>query len=90
MRIKRIKEKADIFTSAFSNNTQSSERTIKTLPVLFCDWQAKIFIFLIVYLTGSGSAHFFLGSASNVSGSVMTIVCKFLTSINLSCLHFRQ
>ena len=27
MRIKRIKEKADIFTSAFSNNTQSSERT---------------------------------------------------------------
>jgi hypothetical protein len=29
MRIKRIKEKADIFTSAFSNNTQSSERTAK-------------------------------------------------------------
>ena len=28
MRIKRIKEKADIFTSAFSNNTQSSERTL--------------------------------------------------------------
>ena len=28
MRIKRIKEKADIFTSAFSNNTQSSERIL--------------------------------------------------------------
>lgn len=35
MRIKRIKEKADIFTSAFSNNTQSSERTQKKCMVSF-------------------------------------------------------
>ena len=35
-------------------------------------------------------SHTFIGSASNVSGSVMTVTCKFFASINVSCLHFGQ
>lgn len=31
--------------------------------------------------------HKFIGSAS---GSVMTVICKFITSIKVSCLHFGQ
>lgn len=26
----------------------------------------------------------------NASGSLMTVTCKFVTSINVSCLHFGQ
>ena len=35
-------------------------------------------------------SHMFIGSASNVSGSLMTVTCKFVTFINISCLHFGQ
>ena len=35
-------------------------------------------------------AHSFIGSASKASGSLMILICKFLTSINVSCLHFGQ
>ena len=34
--------------------------------------------------------HQFIGSASKASGSLMTVICKFLASINVSCLHFGQ
>lgn len=36
------------------------------------------------------STHLFIGSAAQASGSLMTVTCKFATSINVSCLHFGQ
>jgi hypothetical protein len=32
----------------------------------------------------------FFSFASKVSGSLISVICKFLTSINILCLHFRQ
>ena len=36
------------------------------------------------------STHLFIGSAAQASGSLMTVTCKFVASINVSCLHFGQ
>ena len=35
-------------------------------------------------------SHKFIGSASKASGSLMTVTCKLMASINVSCLHFGQ
>lgn len=54
-----------------------------TCPFLICNYRKSRCS--VRYKT-----HQFIGSASKASGSLMIMICKFLTSINVSCLHLGQ
>ena len=83
---------------------QKNPSKLKTVleGLLFLTWQSSppntVFLFggriyLWFYKKKSRQtviSHTFIGSASNVSGSVMTVTWKFFASINVSCLHFGQ
>ena len=70
--------------------------------VFFIRWACPIYIHIKNRADEPVIAHLFIGSASNVSGSLcywdyasifnllITRICKFFASINVSCLHFGQ
>jgi hypothetical protein len=82
----------------YSEHSKSAHRNI----VFFIRWACPIYGNIKNRADKPVIAHLFIGSASNVSGSLcywdyasifnllITRICKFFASINVSCLHFGQ
>lgn len=81
-----------------SKHGKSAHRNI----VFFIRWACPIYGYIKNRADKLVIAHLFIGSASNVSGSLcywdyasifnllISRICKFFASINVSCLHFGQ